>query len=183
MKKALCVVTVLLAGSAAWGQQMKSGGNPVSDAVRSMAGREAKNLTAAAEEMPADKYSYKPTAQQMSFGMLVTHIAKGNGFLCSKLTSQAAPAENVGEKDPKDKLVTALKSSFDYCETALKNVQDSQLGEEVTLWGGRKANKATALIELPMDWADHYSQAAIYLRLNGMLPPTAKKSMGKKGEE
>jgi hypothetical protein len=24
------------------------------------------------------------------------------------------------------------------------------------------------------DWADHYSQVAIYLRLNGVLPPTAK---------
>ena len=24
------------------------------------------------------------------------------------------------------------------------------------------------------DWADHYSQLAIYLRLNGLLPPTAK---------
>ncbi len=24
------------------------------------------------------------------------------------------------------------------------------------------------------DWADHYSQVAIYLRLNGLLPPTAK---------
>jgi hypothetical protein len=26
------------------------------------------------------------------------------------------------------------------------------------------------------DWADHYSQSAIYLRLNGLLPPTAKKA-------
>jgi hypothetical protein len=24
------------------------------------------------------------------------------------------------------------------------------------------------------DWADHYSQFAIYLRLNGLLPPTAR---------
>jgi hypothetical protein len=25
------------------------------------------------------------------------------------------------------------------------------------------------------DWADHYSQTAIYLRMNGQLPPTAKR--------
>jgi hypothetical protein len=25
------------------------------------------------------------------------------------------------------------------------------------------------------DWADHYSQMAIYLRLNGVLPPTARR--------
>jgi hypothetical protein len=24
-------------------------------------------------------------------------------------------------------------------------------------------------------WADHYAEAAMYLRLNGVLPPTAKK--------
>jgi hypothetical protein len=28
------------------------------------------------------------------------------------------------------------------------------------------------------DWADHYSQSAIYMRLNGLLPPTAKKKEG-----
>ena len=43
------------------------------------------------------------------------------------------------------------------------------------MWGGRTAPKAAALIGLTNDWADHYSQAAMYLRLNGMLPPTAKK--------
>jgi uncharacterized damage-inducible protein DinB len=178
MKNALCFVLALLATVAMAQQESKSSSssNPVSDSVRSMIGRQAKNLTAAAEEMPADKYSYKPTDQQMTFGTLVTHIIGSNNFLCAKLTNQAAPAEKPSEKEPKDKLVAQLKSSFDYCETALKSVQDSQLGEPVTLWGGWQANKAAALIALTNDWADHYSQAAVYLRLNGMLPPTAKKT-------
>jgi hypothetical protein len=30
------------------------------------------------------------------------------------------------------------------------------------------------LIALTNDWADHYSAAAMYLGLNGLLPPTAK---------
>ncbi len=179
MKKLLCLA-VLLSATAMLAQQAMSGAhsssNPVSDSVRMMIGRQAKNLTAAAEEMPADKYSYKPTDQQMAFGTLVAHIIKSNEFLCSKLGSQAAPSQNVSDKDPKDKLVTELKSSFDYCQTALKGVQDSQLGEPVTLWGGHQANKAAALIGLTNDWADHYGMAAMYLRLNGMLPPTAKKT-------
>jgi uncharacterized damage-inducible protein DinB len=152
-----------------------SGSNPVSDSVRGMIGEQAKNLTAAAEEMPAAKYSYKPTDQQMTFGALVGHVADGNNFYCSKLTSQSAP-EKVSHDAPKDKLLAELKKSFDYCEAALKGVQDSQLGESVTLFGGRQAPKAAALIRLTNGWADHYSQAAMYLRLNGMLPPTAKKT-------
>jgi hypothetical protein len=31
------------------------------------------------------------------------------------------------------------------------------------------------IVATTADWADHYSQQAIYLRLNGLLPPTAKK--------
>jgi hypothetical protein len=179
MKKALCFAFVLLA-TAALAQEAKasagSTSNPVSDTVRNMIGNQAKNLTAAAEEMPADKYGYKPTEQQMTFGTLVEHTIKSNNFLCAKLTSQAPPSDKTSDKDPKDKLVAQLKNSFDYCETALKGVQDSQLGEPVTLFGGRQANKAAALIGLTNGWADHYGMAATYLRLNGMLPPTAKKT-------
>ncbi len=175
MKKAFCIALALCAVGV-MAQESKSSSNPVSDTVRGLIARQAKNMTAAAEEMPADKYSYKPTEQQMTFGKLVTHMIGSNYFLCAKLGSQAASPEKASDKDPKDKLVTQLKTSFEYCEAALKGVQDSQLGEPVTLFGGRQANKAAALIGLTNDWADHYSQAAGYLRLNGMLPPTAKKA-------
>ena len=175
MKKLLCLA--LLCASVAVGQQSKAaaGSNPVSDTVRNMLGGRAKNLTAAAEAMPADKYSYKPTEQQMTFGALIEHIAEANNFFCSKLANQAAPSDKISEKDPKDKLVAALRSSFTYCETALKGVQDSQLGEQVPLFGGHQGPKAAALVNLAASWADHYGAEAFYLRLNGILPPTAQK--------
>lgn len=175
MKKFLYLALALLCAAAVFAQESKSSSNPVSDTVRGMLGARAKNLTAAVEAMPADKFSYKPTEGQMTFGALAEHIAESNNLLCSKLSSQAAPSDKISEKDPKDKLVAAVKSSFAYCETALKGVQDSQLGEQVTLFGGHPAPKAAALIALAGGWADHYGAAAIYLRLNGILPPTAQK--------
>ncbi|MFI5087522.1 MAG: DinB family protein [Terriglobales bacterium] len=177
MKKALYLALALLCATAVVAQESKStaSSNPVSDTVRSLIARQSKNLTAAAEAMPADKYSYKPTEQQMTFGTLVEHIANSNNFLCAKLANQAEPSDKISDKDPKDKLVAAVKNSFAYCETALKGVQDSQLGEQVTLFGGHPAPKAAALFALAGGWADHYGAAAIYLRLNGMLPPTAQK--------
>jgi uncharacterized damage-inducible protein DinB len=148
--------------------------NPVIDAARDTLQRRQKNLVEAAQEMPADKYGFKPTPAQMSFAHLVGHIAQSNAFLCSKISGSAAPAQQVSDTDPKEKLVDALKASFDFCSTALSQAGDARLGDEVTLFGGRKGTKAAAVIALTSDWADHYSAAAMYLRLSGLLPPTAK---------
>jgi hypothetical protein len=41
--------------------------DPVSSVVKEILPHQGKNLVAAVEEMPADKFSYKPTPQQMSF--------------------------------------------------------------------------------------------------------------------
>ncbi|HUA16363.1 MAG TPA: DinB family protein [Verrucomicrobiae bacterium] len=149
--------------------------NPVTSVVKQILPRQQKNLVAAVEEMPADKFGYKPTEQQMTFGHLVLHITESNNYLCSKIGDlpEVKPPVPLKESDGKDKLVAALKASFDFCGTALDKVDDSKLGDEVELFGGRKGARAFAMIALTNDWADHYSAAAMYLRLNGLLPPTA----------
>lgn len=150
--------------------------NPVTSVAKQILPRQQKNLVAAAEAMPADKFGYKPTEQQMTFGHLVLHIIESNNYLCSHIgdVPEAKPPAPLKESDGKDKLVAALRSSFDFCTTALGKVDDSKLGDEVELFGGRKGSRAFALIALTNDWADHYSSAAMYLRLNGLLPPTAQ---------
>lgn len=152
--------------------------NPVMDSVRQIMQRQEGNLTGAAQEMPADKYGFRPTAQQMTFGTLVLHVTETNHFLCSRIAGVEAPKQGKVElkpTDPKDKLVSTLKSSFDYCKSALAKVNDSDLGTQIKVWGGKQMPKAGAAIGITDDWADHYSQAAMYLRLNGLLPPSAKK--------
>jgi hypothetical protein len=127
--------------------------------------------------MPADKFGYKPTPQQMSFAGLVMHITESNNYFCAKAGDVPEPnkAQELQETNAKCKLVAALKASFDFCNTAMSKVTDATLGDTIEVWGGRKAPRAFALIALTNDWADHYSTAAMYLRLNGLLPPTANK--------
>jgi len=150
--------------------------NPVTSVVREILPRQQRNLVAAVEEMPADKFAYKPTEQQMTFGYLALHIAERNTYFCSRIGDlpEVKAAVPLKESDGKDKLVAAVKASFDFCATALNKVDDSKLSDEVELFGGRKGTRAFALIALTNDWADHYSSAAMYLRLNGLLPPTAQ---------
>jgi hypothetical protein len=148
--------------------------NPVSSFVKQQLARYNKNMVAAAEAMPAEKYSFKPTPEMNSFAHLTIHIAEGNNGLCSKISGTPAPSEKLTDDDPKDKLVAGLKSSFDFCTTALANVDDSKLSEPIVLFGSFSSSRAGALIALSMGFADHYGAQAIYLRLNGILPPTAQ---------
>src|SRR5215813_5325757 len=65
--------------------------NPVSDAVREILPRQQRNLLAAVESMPADKFGYSPTPAQMTFGHLVLHTITTNIELCSKAGSMPPP--------------------------------------------------------------------------------------------
>jgi uncharacterized damage-inducible protein DinB len=143
--------------------------------VKEIFPRQQKNLIAAVEEMPAEKFGFKPTPQQMSFAHLVLHITESNNNLCAKIGDMAPPKqEELKETDGKDKLTAALKVSFDFCASALANLNDAKLGDAIDLGGGRKKPRAYAVIALTNDWADYYGAAAMYLRLNGLLPPTAQ---------
>jgi uncharacterized damage-inducible protein DinB len=150
--------------------------NPVTDVIRQMLPNRQSNTVAAVEEMPADKFNYKPTPEQMSFGHLVAHMVEANNLLCAKTADVPEPkVAEAKETDSKDKLVSALKASFDYCSSALAKADDAKLGDMVEVFGPKKQPRAFAAIVLASSWADHYGAAAMYLRLNGMLPPTAKK--------
>jgi hypothetical protein len=150
--------------------------SPVADALREQAASAGKHLVAAAEEMPADKYSFKPTAAQMTFGEIVAHLVEGNDYLCGTLSGMKAPARGkLAKTSSKEVLVGQLRESFTFCDQALAKLDDSKLEEQLPFFGGRMKSRAAVIIITAVDWADHYSQSAIYLRLNGLLPPTAKK--------
>jgi len=150
--------------------------NPVADAFRDNAREAAKNLIAAAEEFPADKLKFKPTPAQMSVGDIIVHLSNGNDYLCGTIGGVKAPTRTkVDHDDSKDALLARLRETFAFCDQALAPLTDANLAEQLPFFGGRKMSRAAVMTVTTGDWADHYSQAAIYLRLNGMLPPTAKK--------
>ena len=162
---ALCALPAVLASQ-----------SPVADGFRNEAHSAGSKLVAAAEAMPAGKYSFKPTPAQMSFGEVVVHLSGGNDYFCSAIGGVPQPTRSkVAPTDSKDVLVARLKETFAFCDTALANVDDSKLGEELPFFGGRKMTRGAMMITASDDWGDHYSQSAIYMRLNGVLPPTAKK--------
>ena len=149
--------------------------NPVSDTVKKIVDQRSKIIVAAAEEMPADKYSFRPTPQQMTFGHLIMHLAQSNNFLCATIAGTKPDTQaKLSDTDPKDTLVAALKSSFEYCSGVMNKADDSKLGEMLPMFRG-PASRAAVMITLTDDLYDHYSAEAMYLRLSGLLPPTAQR--------
>jgi len=149
--------------------------DPVTAGLRILLPRSRTNTLGAITAMPADKFGYKPTPDQMSFAHLVVHIVGFNNGFCAKAANIAEPkVEEVKESDSKDKLLAAATASYDFCADALGKMDDSKLGDGIELFGGRQGPRALADLILASGWADHYAAAAMYLRLNGVVPPSAQ---------
>lgn len=179
MKYLLSVAALFLCSALAFAQTSSAPAaptkDPVSSSLRMLVQRSQTNVVAAVEAMPADKYSYKPTADQMTFAHLVVHIVNFNNSVCAKAADVPAPkVDEPKENDPKDQLVAAVKASYSFCSEALSKMDDSKLGDSVELFGGHTFPRAMAALGLASGWADHYGTAAMYLRLNNILPPTAQ---------
>ena len=176
--KLVTIATVALALAATATAQSKpalGASNPVVSVVRQLEARASKNLIGAAEEMPADKYSYHPTPEKITFAHLMVHVVESNNNWCARVVGETPREVKLSESDSKDVLTKALKDSFDYCEQSLGKADDSTLGMAIALPGGTTTTRADALLHLATGWADHYGAAAMYLRLNNLLPPSAKK--------
>ncbi|MGA8762577.1 MAG: DinB family protein [Candidatus Sulfotelmatobacter sp.] len=149
--------------------------DPVTASLRMLLPRSRNNILGAITAMPADKFNYKPTPEQMSFAHLVVHIIGSNNSMCAKAADIAEPkVEETKETDAKDKLLAAATASFDFCGDALGKMDDSKLGDSVELFAGHQFPRAMAALGLASGWADHYAAAAMYLRLNNILPPSAQ---------
>lgn len=167
-------VMVLAAASACVLAQDAS--NPVVTSAKEIFQRQAGYIVTAAEQMPADKYGYHPTAEQWTYGKIVSHIIQANFAVCGMLSGNGpGKGPTVTDQTPKDQLAPILKQSFETCQNALDGLKDSSLGETITYFREAKKPRARALVELTDDLEDHYSQMASYLRMNGLIPPSAKK--------
>src|SRR5271155_634934 len=134
---------------------------------------------AVAKLMPAADYGFKPVPVELSFSQLMIQIAGANIGACanaSGLPRFAVPAElSQALKDEKinagkDKVVSFLAETFNYCNQAVASMTPEKLSAVV----GPENRKMTGFEWL---WAyfthtaHHRGQAEVYLRIKGIQPP------------
>lgn len=135
-------------------------------------------VIAAAEKMPEESYSFKPTPDVRSFGQLVGHLADSQYFFCALATGETKPASGVEKsKTGKTELIAALKEAVAYCSTAYAGMTDSKGGEMVKLMNYDFARLTVLAANTAHDY-EHYGNMATYMRLKGIVPPTSEKSGG-----
>jgi hypothetical protein len=178
----LAVVALFAGPTVGWAQTQPNTpapAGPIAAALQAAFRRASQNMMAAADDMAVEKLGFKPTPEQMTFGEILAHEAESNETLCAALAggTQTPTESAAGATASKDALIARLRASFETCGTVVAKLSESALGDSVPFFGGRKVTKARAAIALAQDWADHYAQVAIYLRLNGILPPSARRRM------
>ena len=158
--------------------------NPIVAAFKSRITAMHRNIAQAFDSIPESKFSYKPTPAQLSIGFIAQHVASDDYLFCDQFgpkksslpeTDTATP-DSVKATWPKDSLVAKLKASFTFCQDAIGQLEDGKLADMVTLtFGGRSREvpRISMVLGHALDLADHYSQLANYMRLNGLIPPSA----------
>ena len=132
------------------------------------------NLIKAAEKMPEEAYSFKPTPDMQTFGERIAHIANQIGT-CSGMTGERKT--NPAGKTAKADIVAALKASFDACDAAWESMTNDTAMEMIAGRGGQQRSKITALIGNTTHNNEMYGYISVYMRLKGVVPPTSDRAM------
>ncbi len=132
-------------------------------------------MTKIADAMPEDKYGFKPTPEQRSFGEQVLHVAGANVMIMKTLGGKAAAPAIDQKATGKAAILKALADSYDYGTAVLKEQTDQTLVEPVQ--GPRFIGTATRA-RLVWDTIGHawdeYGAMTTYLRLNKIVPPASR---------
>jgi uncharacterized damage-inducible protein DinB len=130
-----------------------------------------------ADAMPENKFSYKSTPPQRNYGEQIMHVALTNADLLKVLGGNAtAPGFTAESAKTKAEILKALGDSYDYGTALLNELSETTILEPVKdspPWLG-PASHARIVWTLLAHSMDIYGQMAVYLRLNGIVPPASR---------
>ena len=119
-----------------------------------------------AQLMPEDKYEFTPAPEARSFGELMNHLAWSNSAMIGMSTSGKMPFEKPTRND-KQTVLNTIEDSFGYCIRTLEGLTPEQLSATV-----QGTSVQIFIWRAVAHTIHHRGQATVYLRLNGIKPPT-----------
>jgi uncharacterized damage-inducible protein DinB len=148
--------------------------NPITASEKGFYSFVSNAVVGAAQKMPEENYSFKPTPEVRSFGQLVGHVADASYMFCSQVMGEANPAKDIEKtKTSKADLVAALKDGVAYCNKAFDNMTDPK-GSQMVKFFNYDLAKLTLLSINTAHADEHYGNMVTYLRLKGIVPPTSE---------
>ena len=130
---------------------------------------------AVAEKMPAEFYDFKPTADEMSFGEQMVHIAASLLLRFQSVSGERAGMKDIPKTPTKEVALAWLNQSFDFVLQVLPKITDEQLSGvkfAVTFPGRSGDVRGKEMIRnMFIHVAHHRAQCEVYMRLKGIVPP------------
>lgn len=141
------------------------------------------NFVETAEAMPSEHMAFRLTPEQRPFADWIEHTAEMNYRMCSQIAGKQPPAD-PGVKGVqtrgKDAIVTAIRDSFAYCDSAFASLTDEAAMREVPA-GNRSVAPIDVMFSYIANLNAHYGNLVGYLRVKGVVPPsTARAARAKK---
>lgn len=178
------IVTLVAVPAAILGQESTSApaqakaaqsANPISASQSKMYTMLSGVVIAAAQKMPEENYSFKPSPDVRTFGQLVGHLADSQYFFCSLAGGETKSSGGVEKsKTSKADLIAALKDAVAYCTKVHADMTDAKGSETVKLMNSDFA-RLTVLAGNTAHNYEHYGNMVTYMRIKGIVPPTSEK--------
>ncbi len=149
--------------------------NPISASENGFYNVVSGEVIAAAEKMPEENYSFKPTPDVRSFGQLVGHVADAQYGFCSTASGEANSPKGIEKtKTSKADLVAALQEAVAYCKKTYAGMTDAQGSQMVKLMNFNLARLSVLSVNTAHT-DEHYGNMVTYLRLKGIVPPSSER--------
>jgi uncharacterized damage-inducible protein DinB len=186
MNKRLCFVFVAVTAVpvALLGQEKSQAptaapANPITASEKGLYSFVSNAVIGAAQKMPEENYSFKPTPDVRSFGQLVGHVADASYMFCSQASGEANPMKDSIEKTKTSKadLVAAVKDAVAFCNKSFEGMTDAKGSQMMKLFDFQLA-KLSVLSLNTAHTDEHYGNMVTYLRLKGIVPPTSENQPG-----
>lgn len=156
--------------NASWAQETKLPEKPMA-AVDIVALYIPGTIIKAAEQMPEEYYTFRPTQEVRSFGELIAHIAESNFEMCAIAKGETPPMSEV--VPTKDGALEALKKSFEYYAKGRQDMTEQRKETMVRFMG--KNQPAGNVLDFSLFHSfQHYGNIIVYMRLKGLVPPSSQ---------
>ena len=137
--------------------------------------RQKTTLLAIADAMPEDRFSFKSTPAQRSYGEHIMHVATVNVDILKLVGGQVPPPTFTAESaKTKADILEALGESYDHGIALLNEQTDASITGTVDAAFLGPSTRARVFWFLLGHSMDTYGQLAVYLRLNDIVPPASR---------
>jgi uncharacterized damage-inducible protein DinB len=143
-----------------------------------------RKLVAMAEDIPEDKYDYKPHPDSRTFIANLLHASASMYFFTdpvlghdSAKTMQRVRFADDPKRDElntRAQIVAFVKKAVQDGADVIKSKGDKGMSESVFSGGPRKYRIDELAYGLIEHSAEHYGQLVVYYRINGLVPPESR---------